>query len=265
VASAFSRKDSVGYVFRLKPEATPTEERLYAARNRRTNGVNRSTLLRSKSRRIALLGGHTACLPCGRCVVVRVSDAREYAAQRQKERRKMKRIAMLAGAVFVTIAGTTAAMNDNDFRRSFKAFLTGHEEVPIVLTTGRGTLTATINREGTQIAYKLKYSDLETDATQAHIHVGQTKVNGGISVWLCSNLPTPPTPPSGAPACPLREGEVEGVLTAEDVVGPASQGIVAGDLRRLLFAIRSGNTYANVHTMRSPGGEIRSQIKHDHH
>jgi hypothetical protein len=59
------------------------------------------------------------------------------------------------------------------------------------------------------------------------------------------------------------------VLTALDVVGPAAQGVVAGDLERLIFAIRTGNTYVNVHTVRSPGGEIRSQIDrngrdHDH-
>jgi hypothetical protein len=61
----------------------------------------------------------------------------------------------------------------------------------------------------------------------------------------------------------VREGEVTGTLTAEDVIGPTSQGVVAGDFARLLFAIRTGNTYVNVHTTRSPGGEIRSQI-HGH-
>ena len=167
---------------------------------------------------------------------------------------------MLTIAGIVAIAATAAATDG--FKQTIMAFLTGDEEVPIVLTTGRGTLVATINEDGTEIAYKLQYSGLEADATQAHIHVGQPRVNGGISVWLCSNLASPPTP-AGTPACPLREGEVEGVLTAAHVVGPTSQGIVAGDLRRLLFAIRKGNTYANIHTVRSPGGEIRSQIGHN--
>ena len=49
-----------------------------------------------------------------------------------------------------------------------------------------------------------------------------------------------------------------------DVIGPANQGVVAGDLDRLIYAIRTGNTYVNVHTVRSPSGEIRSQIDHDH-
>ena len=56
-----------------------------------------------------------------------------------------------------------------------------------------------------------------------------------------------------------RAGEVEGVITAANVVGPLGQGVAAGD-----FALRAGQTYVNVHTTRSPGGEIRSQIDHVH-
>jgi hypothetical protein len=180
----------------------------------------------------------------------------------------MRRIAMLSATALVVIAGTTVVMTDNGFKRSIREVLTGSEEVPIVLTGGRGTFTATINREGTELEYKLTYSGLEADATQAHIHIGQPRINGGISVFLCANTPPitpPPAPASVPPPCPLREGEVEGVLSAEDVIGPASQGVVAGDFDRLLQAIRSGNTYANVHTVRSPGGEIRSQLDHHGH
>jgi hypothetical protein len=178
----------------------------------------------------------------------------------------MKKIAMLTTTALVVATGTAMATTDG-WRRSIREFLSGNQEVPIVLTTGRGTFTAHINDEGTELTYKLRYSGLETDATQAHIHIGQPNINGGISVFLCANTPpiTPPAAPASVPPpCPLREGEVEGVLSAEDVVGPTSQGVVPGDFARLLFAIRSGNTYANVHTTRSPGGEIRSQIDHDH-
>ena len=180
----------------------------------------------------------------------------------------MKKIAMLTTTALVVIAGTTVVMTDNGFKRNIREFLSGNEEVPIVLTSGRGTFTANINREGTELAYKLAYSGLESDATQAHIHIGQPRINGGVSVFLCANTPpitAPPAPASVPPPCPVREGEVEGVLTAEDVVGPSSQGVVPGDFARLLFAIRSGNTYANVHTARSPAGEIRSQLDHPGH
>ena len=177
------------------------------------------------------------------------------------------RKAMLATIAVGVMAGTAVVLTDNNFRR-IREFLSGHEELPLVLTTGRGTFRASINREGTEIAYTLRYSGLESDATQSHIHIGQPGINGGISVYLCVNTPPiTPTPnplPIAKPACPLREGEVEGTLVAADVVGPTSQGVVAGDFERLLYAIRTGNTYVNVHTVRSPGGEIRSQIDSDH-
>ncbi len=180
----------------------------------------------------------------------------------------MRKIALLTTTALVLIGSTTVVITDNNFSRRFREFLSGREEVPLVLTNGRGSLTASINEEGTEIAYRLQYSGLETDATQAHIHVGQPRINGGISVYLCLNSPpiTPnPNPlPRTPPPCPLREGEVEGVLSAVDVIGQANQGILPGDIGRLIHAIRTGNTYVNVHTTRSPGGEIRSQIDHDH-
>jgi hypothetical protein len=179
----------------------------------------------------------------------------------------MRKIALLTTTALVAVAGATVVMTHSELRQGIRGLLTGKEEVPLVLTRGRGTFTAQINREGTEIAYRLQYSGLEADATQAHIHIGQPRVNGGISVFLCANTPPitpPPAPASVPPACPLREGEVEGVLSAEDVIGPTSQGVVPGDFERLLHAIRTGNTYANVHTTRSPGGEIRSQLDGDH-
>jgi hypothetical protein len=44
------------------------------------------------------------------------------------------------------------------------------------------------------------------------------------------------------------------------VVGPTAQGIEAGRLVELIAAMRLGLTYANVHSSKFPGGEIRAQI-----
>jgi len=44
------------------------------------------------------------------------------------------------------------------------------------------------------------------------------------------------------------------------VIGPAGQGIAAGEFAELLAAIRAGKTYANVHSAKFPGGEIRAQL-----
>ena len=76
-------------------------------------------------------------------------------------------------------------------------------------------------------------------------------------MFLCSNVGSPvPTEP-----CPTPAGTVSGTLDASDVIGPAGQGIAAGEFEELLDAIRAGVTYANVHSDARPGGEIRAQIE----
>lgn len=127
-------------------------------------------------------------------------------------------------------------------------------------TTGTGEFRAEINENGTSIDYHLTYT-LEGAVQQAHIHLGQKDVNGGIVLFLCTNLgnapPTVPTPPE----CPASPEEVSGTLTANDVVAVASQGISAGDFAEVLRAIRRGVAYANVHSgPNHGGGEIRGQI-----
>jgi hypothetical protein len=145
--------------------------------------------------------------------------------------------------------------------KRIREFLTGYEEVPAVSTVAEGEFHARISNDSSQIDYELKYSDLEGAVTQAHIHFGQKGVNGGISVWLCGNPSATVIPPAGTPLCPPSPATVTGTLTAEDVVGPAGQGIAAGEFAELISAIRAGKTYANVHSTKFPGGEIRSQIE----
>jgi hypothetical protein len=142
--------------------------------------------------------------------------------------------------------------------------LTGYEENPDLSTAATGTFEVRIGPGDKTIAYKLSYSGLEGDVQQAHIHFGKRAINGGISVFLCSNLPDPPP---GTPACPAS-GTVEGVLDAADVIGPngppAMQGIEPGAISELVAAIRAGHTYVNVHSSKWPGGEIRAQIRGEH-
>jgi hypothetical protein len=144
--------------------------------------------------------------------------------------------------------------------RLFRASLSGDNEIPIVYTDASGTFKATLNSDETQIEYELTYAALESAVQQAHIHIGRKSENGGISVWLCSNLASPPTP-AGTQPCPTPSGTITGVITAANVVGPASQGVSAGEFAALVRAIKDGNTYTNVHSATSPGGEIRGQIR----
>lgn len=174
----------------------------------------------------------------------------------------MKKRMILAAVV---ILATAAAVVFAQKFKSIKEILIGYEEVPAVSTVGRGEFKATINKAETQINYELSYANLEGDVQQAHIHLGQRGVNGGISVWLCSSLVNPPNPPpAGTPFCPPSPATVTGVLTADSVVGPTGQGIAPKEFAELIRAIRAGVTYVNVHTTKFPGGEVRSQIDEGH-
>ena len=108
------------------------------------------------------------------------------------------------------------------------------------------------------IDYTLTFSGLRAAVTQAHIHFGQARVLGGIMVFLCGTATNPG--PAGTPTCP-QSGTVSRTLTAADVVGPANQGIAAGQMARVIDAIRAGAAYGNVHSTMFPGGETRGQLR----
>ena len=141
--------------------------------------------------------------------------------------------------------------------------LVGWEENPSLSTPASGTFGATISNDDSEINYELTYTALMGAVTQAHIHVSQRGVNGGISAWLCGTATNPG--PAGTPVCPplVMPGDVatvSGTITATQVVGPAAQQILPGELAELIAAIQAGAAYANVHSAVAPGGEIRGQI-----
>jgi CHRD domain len=77
-------------------------------------------------------------------------------------------------------------------------------------------------------------------------------VSGRIAAFLCGG--------GDKPSCPTPGGTVTGVIDADDIIGPTGQGIEPGSFEEVVRAISAGATYANVHTNRWPGGEIRGQI-----
>lgn len=163
---------------------------------------------------------------------------------------------VIVGAVVGLLGVASYALAGGGRDHIASSVLSGYEENPDISTVAKGTFDAQIGDADTTITFKLSYSGLEGDVQQAHIHFGKPAINGGISVFLCSNLGNGPT---GTPACP-QSGTVRGTLDAADVVGPAAQGIEAQAFAELVAAIRAGHTYANVHSSKWPGGEIRAQI-----
>jgi hypothetical protein len=143
----------------------------------------------------------------------------------------------------------------------FRERLTSYEEVPAVSSDASGEFEARISRFSDEIEYELSYEDLEGNVTQAHIHFGQRDVNGGISLWLCANNPPIMNAPPGTQPCPPAPATISGTLDAGDLTPVPAQGLDAGDFDEIVDAIRSGVTYANVHSSRFGGGEIRAQIE----
>src|SRR5215217_6940273 len=169
-------------------------------------------------------------------------------------------MAMLAVLVFVGASATSAQGSGGDDEGKAKARLIGYREVPAISTEGDGTFRARMMGDDA-FTFRLSYDDLSSHVQQAHIHFGQKGVNGGIAVFLCSNLGNGPagTPPCPQPA-PGETATVEGTRTAADVIGPAAQGIAPGQFDELVRALRAGVAYANVHSQQWPAGEIRGQF-----
>jgi hypothetical protein len=167
------------------------------------------------------------------------------------------RIGIGVAAVGVMGAGAVALAHDN--QRGFRERLEGYQEVPALSSPGFGTFKASLNREGTEISYRLTFGDLPTPVLQSHIHFENATNNGPVVVFLCTNLGNGP---AGTPACPAAGGTVTGTIDASDVgAGATAQGLAAGEFDEFVDALRSGATYVNVHTQAFPGGEIRAQIQ----
>jgi hypothetical protein len=170
----------------------------------------------------------------------------------------MKKVVLtssLLGVVLLAVLVASTAFAHGDNGKGGKARLNGWEEVPSISTAGKGSFRARVQSDG--IHYVLRYEGLDADALFAHIHFGDKDVNGGVIAFLCGG--------GDKPACPARAGEVTGIIDASDVVGPAGQGIEAGSLSEALRALRKGLVYANVHSQKFPGGEIRGQVGNNGH
>jgi hypothetical protein len=135
---------------------------------------------------------------------------------------------------------------------SFQASLSGYSEVPPISTLATGTFMATVTANPTTIHYELTYFNLSSMASAAHIHFGQTSVNGGIVAFLCGG--------GGKPTCPATGGSVSGDIVAADILAVTTQGIAAGEMNEVLRAMVRGVSYVNVHSANFGSGEIRGQV-----
>ena len=165
----------------------------------------------------------------------------------------MKRAIVLAlmGGLLVGVLGSTVSAQPTTFR----AVLSGGDEVPPRDTGARGVAKFMLSADGSELGFRLVVANIE-NVFAAHIHCGAVGVNGPVGVTLFAEALAGRTDGSLA----------EGTLTAPDLGNACGW----ADLPAVVAALESGNAYVNVHTNdglappdTGPGdfplGEIRGQ------
>jgi len=133
---------------------------------------------------------------------------------------------------------------------TFRATLSGANEVPANASTATGSFTATLDTVSNLFIYDLTFNGLSANVSNGHIH-GPAAI--GVNAGTTINFNTLQGATFGMG---VQSGAGHGALT----LNAATQitATVSGDsLKKLLFA---GLTYVNIHTTAIPGGEIRGQI-----
>lgn len=176
----------------------------------------------------------------------------------------MKKLLLVALLVPGFSLALSASGDDAD---TFSARLRGLNEVPPVATAASGSFSATVSSDGATLTYTETYTNLNAPILFSHIHFGFPREATGIMVFLCGPAAgAQGGPPAGTPNPPpcqgTTSGTVTGSVTAANVIGPNAQGITPGvDFAKVVQALRDGAAYVNVHTTRSPSGEIRGQVR----
>lgn len=166
--------------------------------------------------------------------------------------RRVILVAAMGALLFGALAPGVSAQ-----QRTFRAVLSGGDEVPARDTRARGVAQFKLSADGTQLHYRVVVANIR-NVFAAHIHCGAPGVNGPIGVTLFMGSP--------------GGGKFDGVLISSSVTAPdAGNACGWADLDAVIAALQSGDTYVNVHTNDGnatpnegpgdfPGGEIRGQV-----
>jgi hypothetical protein len=135
---------------------------------------------------------------------------------------------------------------------SFRATLTGDQEVPAVETTTRGTASFRVTPGLSELRYELRVTN-GVGITQAHLHCAPAGVNGPVVAFLFG-----PENPGINVSGKLAAGTIENA----DVMATDGEpcGATINNVASLYAAILEGRIYVNVHSTDNPAGEVRSQL-----
>jgi glucose/arabinose dehydrogenase len=131
----------------------------------------------------------------------------------------------------------------------FRAVMTGAQEVPSVETSASAVAEFRLNGDGT-LSYEVRATGPIVGATQAHIHLGARGVNGPVVVFLFG---------LNSAGQNFAAGDLISNGTITDANVRPQPGFTPS-VAELVARMRQGRTYANLHTLAKPGGEVRGQI-----
>jgi len=157
----------------------------------------------------------------------------------------MARRSFIIGTLLALLAVATVVGAGEE---TFRATLTGDQEVPPVVTQTTGKLTIKFNKQETEGEYTLRVND-GVRVTQAHFHCAPRGVNGPVIIFLAGFHD--------------RGWDVDGKWISNATVTNANivNTSCGATLAAIAQAMRDGRVYANAHTVAHPGGEIRGQVE----
>ena len=137
------------------------------------------------------------------------------------------RRALICLAVTLTVGCQAIGQSSNVVR--FSGNLSGAQQVPAVVTDGKGTIEATFDKATNILKWKVVHSGLSGPARAAHFH---GNADPGQVVGVVLGFKSAESPIEG-----------EATLTPEQASN-----------------LLAGKWYVNVHTAKNPGGEIRAHM-----
>src|SRR4051812_44911907 len=103
--------------------------------------------------------------------------------------RRTRLVLVVVGLATIALVATSFAIagggngRDKQGKDAFSANLIGFNEVPSINTTGHAKVVLMIDKDAKTITFQLDYADLSGNPAAAHVHVGQFRVNGGVSFF----------------------------------------------------------------------------------
>jgi len=117
------------------------------------------------------------------------------------------------------------------------------EVVTEIINSAAHGRTQLFAADGDRVRVNATFRQLSGVPTAAHLHLGQTGINGPVVVNLAAGL---------------RNNSLGLTVRASDIVGPLAES--DDPFRSLLNELVAGNIYLNIHTAENPAGELRGQV-----